>query len=62
MRGRRRRSLRDVEQGALAMTDSPGAGSVCRHASDDSGGSNWETLRDRFLGFKMAVRANAAVT
>ncbi len=51
-----------MEQGALAMTDSPGAGSVCRHASDDSGGSNWETLRDRFLGFKMAVRANAAVT
>ena len=56
--GRPRRSLGDVEQGrgALAVADSPAAGSVRRHASDDSGGSSWETLRDRFLGFKMAVR------
>ena len=61
VRGRRRRSLRDVEQGALAAADSPAAGSVCRHASDDSGGSSWETLRDRFLGFKMAVRTQSAI-
>ena len=38
--------------------DSPAAGSVGRRLSHESSGgsSSWETLRDRFLGVKLAVR------
>ena len=47
------------EEAALAVVvngDLSAAGSIDRRASDESAASSWETLRDRFLGVKLAVR------
>ena len=40
----------------IVAVDLSAAGSIDRHASDESAASSWETLRDRFLGVKLAVR------
>ncbi len=47
------------EEATLAVVvngDLSAAGSIDRRASDESAASSWETLRDRFLGVKLAVR------
>jgi len=40
----------------IVAVDLSAAGSIDRRASDESAASSWETLRDRFLGVKLAVR------
>ena len=58
-RGRRHPVSHTPEEAALAVVtaDPSAAGSIDRRASDESAASSsWDTLRDRFLGVKLAVR------
>ena len=57
-RGRAHRVSHTPEEATLPIVavDLSAAGSIDRRASDESAASSWETLRDRFLGVKLAVR------
>ena len=58
-RGRRDRPVSHTPEAAttaaVVPADMSAAGSIDRRASDDSAASSWDTLRDRFLGVKLAV-------